>query len=76
MGQEEHEMSNEDFAELKSMMQDIQEIKKALLGDYACEGLVSRINKLEETISIFKKVLGAIGLAILGLILDAAKGLF
>ncbi len=73
MGQEEHEMSTDEFAELRKQVQDIH---NALLGSFENEGIVSRINKLESKVATFQKAILGAGVAIGGLLLDAVKGLF
>lgn len=62
--------------ELEELRRQVDEIHKALLGDFENAGIVSRLRKLEDRASIHNKVMIAIGTAVLTLIVNAIKTFF
>ena len=63
--------------EYPSLAQDIEAIKKALLGDdYSQEGLIARFSQAEARIERLEKILDRSRFALLGLTLFACGGIY
>ena len=56
--------------ELDELRKKVDEIHKALLGDFECQGLFSRMRKLEDRSAFVNKMLLGIGLSTASLIIN------
>ena len=57
--------------ELEELKKKVNEIHKALLGDYDNEGIISRLTKLEERSRVTSKFLSGIAVTVATLIVTA-----